>query len=800
MARWRPRDTVAIDWGEPHDHGTRERASTKTSAARRRWTGVDLEAGPGVTGLLGPNGAGKTTLLRIIATVLAPGPRPGPLLGRDPRDARRTAWDPPTPGLPAAGAGFHRGFTVFEFVDYVAILKEMTDRRARHDEVRRVDRRWPGWTDVSAKRIRALSGGMRRRVGLAQALLGDPDLLVLDEPTVGLDPEQRLRFREMISRAGEGRTVVLSTPPDRGRHRPVHPDRRDPPGPDRFTGTPAELTGTAAGRVWTDRRAVAGRTGGLAYRRRRRTATWATAPAGAEPSHRRWRTRTSCSSVRARRRTWPRERGATTCSARDPRPGPGRDCRRPAASRPSSTWRACSPDGSCGTLPCSSASAGCSPGYGFALPDTPYERYSAVTGLLVFLAGPSTFFASNLVATSERRRGAERLDAAHCRCLPCDRTSALLLSGVAAAAAALVLDLLLIAVSGPGQVGPALRWAHVATVPVAVLGAAVLGVAVARLLPWPGAPLVVMVGLVAANVLDQRPPPLPGALRRLRRVDRHRRGPGHEPGLAGLAPGLPGGPGGAGRVRRGAAGRPPAVAALRGRRGLRGGRARRRRTAAVSPALTGLRGRQLRAAAEPLGAGGPLAAGAGGRRAHRTPALVAVGRPYEDATVAVWLLRGVALMLAASLPFGLDDGSRATLAAVPDTAVVAHRWSAAPCGACRRPWCGPWPAGSCPVAGADVPVGGLTLEALALGASSTALATVAVPLAGRHRPGRTHRTGGRGAGTGSAAAARDGPRSSCRPAQGGRSAHLRWLAVLAAAVLVAGVAMSDPGRSWRASA
>ncbi len=138
-------------------------------------------------------------------------------------------------------------------------------------------------------------------------------------------------------------------------------------------------------------------------------------------------------------------------------------------------------------------------GVGFALPDTPYERYSAATGLLIFLAGPSTFFASNLVATSERRSGADDWTPA-LPMPPLRRTSALLLSGVAAAAAALVLDLLLIAVSGPGQVGPALRWAHVATVPVAVLGAAVLGVAVARLLPWPGAPLVVMVGLVAANV------------------------------------------------------------------------------------------------------------------------------------------------------------------------------------------------------------------------------------------------------------------------------------------------------------
>ena len=177
--------------------------ATKTFRRSRAVAGADLDAGPGVTGLLGPNGAGKTTLLRIIATVLAPDRGTVTLLGPRPVAPPTAARDPATPGLPAAGAGFHRGFTVFEFVDYVAILKEMTDRRARHDEVRRVID-LVGLASVSAKRIRTLSGGMRRRVGLAQALLGDPDLLVLDEPTVGLDPEQRLRFREMISRSARG--------------------------------------------------------------------------------------------------------------------------------------------------------------------------------------------------------------------------------------------------------------------------------------------------------------------------------------------------------------------------------------------------------------------------------------------------------------------------------------------------------------------------------------------------------------------------------------------------------------------
>jgi ABC-2 type transport system ATP-binding protein len=213
--------------------------------------GVDLSAGRGVTGLLGPNGAGKTTLLRILATVLAPDRGRLRLLGHDPGTPagrlairRRLGYLPQEPG-------FHRGMTVFDFIDYVAILKEMTDRRARHDEVRRVIE-LAGLAQVSGKRIRALSGGMRRRVGLAQALLGDPDLVILDEPTAGLDPEQRLRFREIVSRIGEGRTVILSTHQTEDVAAVCQTVVVLHQGRCLFTGTPAGLIEQAAGRVWLD--------------------------------------------------------------------------------------------------------------------------------------------------------------------------------------------------------------------------------------------------------------------------------------------------------------------------------------------------------------------------------------------------------------------------------------------------------------------------------------------------------------------------------------------------------------------
>jgi ABC-2 type transport system ATP-binding protein len=215
-------------------------------------TGVDLSAGRGVTGLLGPNGAGKTTLLRILATVLAPDRGRLRLLGHDPGTPagrlairRRLGYLPQEPG-------FHRGMTVFDFIDYVAILKEMTDRRTRHDEVRRVIE-LAGLAQVSGRRIRALSGGMRRRVGLAQALLGDPDLVILDEPTAGLDPEQRLRFREIVSRIGEGRTVILSTHQTEDVAAVCQTVVVLHQGRCLFTGTPAGLIEQAAGRVWLNR-------------------------------------------------------------------------------------------------------------------------------------------------------------------------------------------------------------------------------------------------------------------------------------------------------------------------------------------------------------------------------------------------------------------------------------------------------------------------------------------------------------------------------------------------------------------
>ena len=210
---------------------------------------IDLHLTSGITGLLGPNGAGKTTMLRILATALAADRGSVRILGQDPTTTTGRVAVRRRLGYVPQETGFPRGFTTFGFVDYLAILKEWAVLPARHEEVRRVID-LVGLTDVATKKVRALSGGQRRRVVLAQALLGGPELLVLDEPTAGLDPAQRGRLRDVLGRAGETATVVISTHQTEDVaalcERVVVLDA----GRILFDGTVTDMIGQAAGRVW----------------------------------------------------------------------------------------------------------------------------------------------------------------------------------------------------------------------------------------------------------------------------------------------------------------------------------------------------------------------------------------------------------------------------------------------------------------------------------------------------------------------------------------------------------------------
>ncbi|MHB8246123.1 MAG: ATP-binding cassette domain-containing protein [Acidimicrobiales bacterium] len=212
--------------------------------------GVSLDLEAGVTGLLGPNGAGKTTLLSILATVASPDSGRLSVLGFDPEHGAERVEIRRRLGYLPQELGYHRHFRVAELLDYVAILKEILDRRQRRSEVARV----LAATDLEAvakRRLRSLSGGMRRRVGIAQALLGAPELLVLDEPTAGLDPEQRLRFRELLSDLPGRPVVVLSTHQADDVAAICQTVVVLLAGRVRFAGTPPELARLAEGRVWS---------------------------------------------------------------------------------------------------------------------------------------------------------------------------------------------------------------------------------------------------------------------------------------------------------------------------------------------------------------------------------------------------------------------------------------------------------------------------------------------------------------------------------------------------------------------
>jgi len=169
---------------------------------------VSLDIPPGMFGLLGRNGAGKSTLMRILATLQTPDEGSATLGDLDVIRAKEKVRE--TLGYLPQSFGFHPRVAAERLLDHFAILKGLGEAGVRRDVVQSLLQRTNLW-DVRAQNVGTFSGGMRQRFGVAVALLGNPKLIIVDEPTAGLDPEERVRFLNLLSEIGEESVVILST-------------------------------------------------------------------------------------------------------------------------------------------------------------------------------------------------------------------------------------------------------------------------------------------------------------------------------------------------------------------------------------------------------------------------------------------------------------------------------------------------------------------------------------------------------------------------------------------------------------
>ncbi len=212
--------------------------------------GVDLDISTGMFGLLGPNGAGKTTLMRILAGIANLSGGSATVDGHDLSTEQGKHAVKSMLGYLPQELGMYPELTAYQFVDYMAILKGLDEPGERREWVEKAIE-LVGLTDVAGRKIKSYSGGMKRRVGIAQALVNDPKLLIVDEPTAGLDPEERIRFRNLLVKLAVERTVILST------HivEDIAQTCRDLAvlvhGSVIFRGSPIELMQAASGHVWT---------------------------------------------------------------------------------------------------------------------------------------------------------------------------------------------------------------------------------------------------------------------------------------------------------------------------------------------------------------------------------------------------------------------------------------------------------------------------------------------------------------------------------------------------------------------
>lgn len=166
---------------------------------------LSFELTEGVTGLLGANGAGKTTLMRMMSGILIP---TSGEINADGINVNTENYRALLGYLPQ-DFGYYPEFSAREFLEYFAALKGIEKKKAKEKTGELLE--LVGLSDVAGKKIKTFSGGMKQRVGIAQALLNDPKILILDEPTAGLDPKERVRFRDLIEELGKDSIVLLST-------------------------------------------------------------------------------------------------------------------------------------------------------------------------------------------------------------------------------------------------------------------------------------------------------------------------------------------------------------------------------------------------------------------------------------------------------------------------------------------------------------------------------------------------------------------------------------------------------------
>lgn len=210
---------------------------------------ISLHITPGVWGLLGANGAGKTTLMRMIAGIMTPSSG-NILYDGVPISELKESYRDIFGYLPQE-FGFYPEFTVKDYLEYVSVLKGLTEKDGR----RKINELLEQLTlsHVKNKKIIKLSGGMKRRVGIAQALLNDPEVLILDEPTSGLDPGERVRFRNLLSEFAHDRIVLISTHIVSDVEYIATQNAVMKDGKLLAKGTTEELVKLVAGKVWTAR-------------------------------------------------------------------------------------------------------------------------------------------------------------------------------------------------------------------------------------------------------------------------------------------------------------------------------------------------------------------------------------------------------------------------------------------------------------------------------------------------------------------------------------------------------------------